>query len=503
MVKGKSEVIMKKHIFISHSSANSEIANELCAYLENKAKNCFIAPRDIRSGHEYAEEILDGIDNSYVMVLMLSEKSNTSPHVLREIERAVSRDIPIIVYKIEGVELSKSLEYFLMTHQWMDARDDGDFKRILESINSFDSGDKKGKAITGINDTDSIQNTEHIKNVHKNKKMVVTLSLVALLVIVLTVTLTILIGGKENIKTGGNQTTETENIKKGDNQTAETEGRDVNSDIKPGETVVLGLYNEEPISWSVLRVNEDGTAVLVADNILTFKAYDGAESGKAYEYDGKIYLGGNVDYDNYELLVQTMGSNSWSSSNIRTWLNSDSKVVEYTDSMPISKAMADGKNGYNTESGFLYGFSEEEKNVIVTVMNSTKEYYFTKDGENFQNEGRETVSEDKVYLLTKNDVNDFAKAGISIYASPTASAVEKDETKYYQQYKDIVYVDEYYWWLREPEEDMPHRCYFVTSGYEQEKFESRAVNVESIGIRPAVTVDIEKLLKLQKEKQID
>lgn len=50
-----------------------------------------------------------------------SSKDN-SPHVLREIERAVSKHIAIMVYKLEEVELTKSLEYFLMTHQWVSAK---------------------------------------------------------------------------------------------------------------------------------------------------------------------------------------------------------------------------------------------------------------------------------------------------------------------------------------------------------------------------------------------
>lgn len=80
------------------------------------------------------------------MVLMLSKESNISPHVLREVERAVSKNIPIIVYRIENVQLSKSLEYFLMTHQWMDAADDKDFERIMDSIEGFKDNGNENQA---------------------------------------------------------------------------------------------------------------------------------------------------------------------------------------------------------------------------------------------------------------------------------------------------------------------------------------------------------------------
>lgn len=445
---------MGNHIFISHSSSDAKQAEALCGYLEKRNKKCFIAPRDIRSGHEYAEELLDGIDNSYVVILMLSEKSNTSPHVLREIERAISKNIPVIVYKMENVTLSKSLEYFLMTHQWMDAKDSMDYERIYESVCGFSDGN-----------TGSVKPVEN--DIKKRKKAPVIIGMVLGIIIVGLVVFFIC--------RPKNNDAPSPNI-----------NNDVDYGIKTGDTFELGTYNDEKIAWSVLRINTDGTAVLVADKILTFKAYDASESGASYEYNGETYLPSAANAEDFELLVQTQGNNDWSTSNIRTWLNSDSKVVEYKDGIPVSKAMADRMNGYNTEPGFLYGFTDEEKNILTEVENKTN--------------GEEIVSKDKVYLLTKADIDDFEKAGISIYASPTDAAVKNNESSYYKEYKDMLHMDEYYWWLREPVEGTPYKCYFVTSGYEQDMFAARAVNVESFGIRPAITVDIAALYKYTEEK---
>lgn len=100
------------HIFISHSSRDAEFADSVCRLLEGSGHNCFIAPRDIRPGREYAEEIIDGITGADIMLLLLSEESNRSQHVFREVERAVSSHVPIVVYKMEEVELTKSLSYF-------------------------------------------------------------------------------------------------------------------------------------------------------------------------------------------------------------------------------------------------------------------------------------------------------------------------------------------------------------------------------------------------------
>lgn len=451
---------MENHIFISHSSSDAKQAEALCGYLEKRNKKCFIAPRDIRSGHEYAEELLDGIDNSYVVILMLSEKSNTSPHVLREIERAISKNIPVIVYKMENVTLSKSLEYFLMTHQWMDAKDSMDYERIYESVCGFSDGN-----------TGSVKPVEN--DIKKRKKAPVIIGMVLGIIIVGLVVFFIC--------RPKNNDAPSPNI-----------NNDVDYGIKTGDTFEIGTYNDEKIAWSVLRINTDGTAVLVADKLLTFKAYDASESGASFEYNGETYLPSADNADNFELLVQISGNNDWSTSNIRTWLNSDSKVVEYKDGIPVSKAMADRMNGYNTEPGFLYGFTDEEKNILVEVENKTKEYYKTN--------GEEVVSKDKVYLLTRADIDDFEKAGVSIYASPTDAAVKNNESSYYNDYKDMLHMDEYYWWLREPVEGTPNKCYFVTSGYEQDMFASRSVNVESFGIRPATTVDIAALNKYTEDK---
>lgn len=445
---------MENHVFISHSSSDAKEAEALCSYLEKKGKKCFIAPRDIRSGHEYAEELLDGMDNSYVVILMLSEKSNTSPHVLREIERAISKNIPVIVYKMENVTLSKSLEYFLMTHQWMDAKDSMDYERIYESVCGFSDGNAGSDK--------PVEN-----DIKKRKKAPVIIGMVLGIIIVGLVVFFIC--------RPKNNDAPSPNI-----------NNDVDYGIKTGDTFELGTYNDEKIAWSVLRINTDGTAVLVADKILTFKAFDASESGASYEYNGDTYLPSAANADDFELLVQTQGNNNWSTSNIRTWLNSDSKVVEYKDGIPVSKAMADRMNGYNTEPGFLYGFTDEEKNILTEVENKTN--------------GEEIVSKDKVYLLTKADIDDFEKAGISIYASPTDAAVKNNESSYYKEYKDMLHMDEYYWWLREPVEGTPYKCYFVTSGYEQDMFAARAVNVESFGIRPAITVDIAALYKYTEEK---
>ena len=126
------------NIFISHSSTEFKVAEEVCNLLEEKGHKCFLAPRDIRSGYEYAEEIMNGIESSDIMLILMSQAANQSPHVLREVERAVSKHIPLIVYKLEEVELSKSMEYFLMSHQWVSAYAGATHAQVVRCINQFE-----------------------------------------------------------------------------------------------------------------------------------------------------------------------------------------------------------------------------------------------------------------------------------------------------------------------------------------------------------------------------
>jgi len=107
--------------FISCSSKDKTIADAVCARLESRGVRCWIAPRDVRPGRAYGEEIIDAIHECKVLVLVLSANANMSPHIPKEIERAVSRGIPIIPLRIEDVTPAKSLDYFISSVHWLDA----------------------------------------------------------------------------------------------------------------------------------------------------------------------------------------------------------------------------------------------------------------------------------------------------------------------------------------------------------------------------------------------
>ena len=124
---------MNHEVFVSHSSKDKTIADGVVACLEGRGLRCWVAPRDITAGSDWGASIIDGINGAKLMLLILSEHSNISRQVLREIERAANRGIPILPFRLDNTPLSKSLEYFLSSAHWLDAYE-GDIKKHIETL---------------------------------------------------------------------------------------------------------------------------------------------------------------------------------------------------------------------------------------------------------------------------------------------------------------------------------------------------------------------------------
>ena len=110
-------------VFISYSSQDGEVADAVCAGLEEDGLKVWIAPRDILPGKLWGEAIIDAINGARCMVIIFSSHSNRSGQVIREIERAAGKMVPIIPFRIEDVPATKSMEYFLSSPHWLDALD--------------------------------------------------------------------------------------------------------------------------------------------------------------------------------------------------------------------------------------------------------------------------------------------------------------------------------------------------------------------------------------------
>lgn len=112
---------MAHDVFISHSSKDKAIADAVCATLERNRIRCWIAPRDIQPGQEYARAIVDAIHGARVFILVFSGASNASEHVIREVNRAITAGLPVLPLRVEDVMPTHSLDYYLAGKHWLDA----------------------------------------------------------------------------------------------------------------------------------------------------------------------------------------------------------------------------------------------------------------------------------------------------------------------------------------------------------------------------------------------
>jgi len=107
--------------FISYASDDKPTADAICATLEARKIRCWIAPRDILPGMNYAVALMNAITASRILVLVFSSQADRSPHTLREVERAVNRSLTVIPFRIENIEPSPGMGYYIGSSHWLDA----------------------------------------------------------------------------------------------------------------------------------------------------------------------------------------------------------------------------------------------------------------------------------------------------------------------------------------------------------------------------------------------
>jgi TolB-like protein/Flp pilus assembly protein TadD len=126
-----------RDVFVSYASQDVAVANSVVEHLEQHGIRCWIAPRDVKPGAQYADAIVRAINEAKTLVLVLSQSAIGSSHVGREIERAASKHKQVIALKIDAAALTPGLEYFLSESQWIDVPAlgmSGALSRLSESI---------------------------------------------------------------------------------------------------------------------------------------------------------------------------------------------------------------------------------------------------------------------------------------------------------------------------------------------------------------------------------
>jgi hypothetical protein len=73
---------MNFDVFISYPNQDRTTAEAACAALEADGIKCWIAPRDVAPGTEWAAAIIDALDRCRAMVLIFSSHTNQSRQII-------------------------------------------------------------------------------------------------------------------------------------------------------------------------------------------------------------------------------------------------------------------------------------------------------------------------------------------------------------------------------------------------------------------------------------
>ncbi len=126
--------------FISYSTKDNFIISKYVEKLKTRIgqNNIWFAPENIEGSEFYAKEIVKAIEKSKGVLLFLSKNSLNSPHVLRELDLAVSKGKKIYPLRIEDVLPNEDFSYFLSTIQWIDIFSENDFDKFLDDLFRID-----------------------------------------------------------------------------------------------------------------------------------------------------------------------------------------------------------------------------------------------------------------------------------------------------------------------------------------------------------------------------
>jgi hypothetical protein len=119
--RGSQFLRMAHEVFISHAYKDKGIASAICGKLESANVRCWIAPRNISAGEDWAKAIRKAIDSSRVVVLVLSENANAATHIEREIANAFYTGRIIMPFRLDNAIPRRNFLSYLDTVRWFDS----------------------------------------------------------------------------------------------------------------------------------------------------------------------------------------------------------------------------------------------------------------------------------------------------------------------------------------------------------------------------------------------
>lgn len=105
------------YAFISYSTKNQASADSVRELFRKNSIETWMAPGDIPAGSKYAMVINRAIKDCSCFVLLLTDDSQNSVWVSKEVERAVNYRKAVITIRLEDVVLNDEFEFYISTDQ--------------------------------------------------------------------------------------------------------------------------------------------------------------------------------------------------------------------------------------------------------------------------------------------------------------------------------------------------------------------------------------------------
>lgn len=130
---------MTNAVFISYSSKDTQTVKKIAQVLKEEGITYWKAPEMIPAGSNYAREIPRAIEKCQVFLLVLSESSQESIWVEKEIDCAINHRKTIVPLNITGVPLSDMFRFYLNNVQTIpyDEDQEGATNRLLERLRNL------------------------------------------------------------------------------------------------------------------------------------------------------------------------------------------------------------------------------------------------------------------------------------------------------------------------------------------------------------------------------
>ena len=258
------------------------------------------------------------------------------------------------------------------------------------------------------------------------------------------------------------------------------------SNLAVGSKVKFGSYSvngeaAQPIVWTIVAKNHrgypDNSVTLHTSEIIDLRCFDAKEPSNS-----------NSDRQNY-------GNNRYSVSNLDQWLNKDAaggawySAAHSADHSPDNIAGSNSGTQYANHSGFLNGFTNDEKVAILsTTIRVVKP---TEDGGSYEDIIRKVFLPSTTELGLSNENSIAEGAAWGYYTSNTARigyVTQQCFDNTPSNTKPSSKTTAWYWWLRTPRYSYTDYVQTVLSDGSLKNNILYNANYGANGIRPALNL---------------